>query len=237
MFGSYLEGEFWNNALSFLERKKLWSELKLFVPDIFEITEFTKEKLLKNLKIWDRVVFEEVEKWKLLSKKWLNKYLAFEINWTKFVIFDNHNVALYFIWKNYFKTWERLDLIHIDQHSDLREPDYIPESISNEKDLIDYTFKWTNVWNYLIPAQKFFVDEIFQKRTELSVLELKKTDVSWKILNIDLDFWAPEMATTNVSLEHIKKLMFDAKLVLFATSPYFLEQEKAINLLKNLFYL
>ena len=237
MFGSYLEGEFWNNALSFFERKKIWSKLKLFVPEISEITDFTNEKLLKNLKIWDRLVFEEVEKWKLLSKKWLDKYLVFEINWTKFAIFDNHNIALYFLWMNYFKTWRKLDLIHIDQHSDMWEPNFIPENILNEQELIDYTFKWTNVWNYLIPAKKFFINEIFQKRTEVSVLELKQSDVAWKILNIDLDFWTPEMATTEASLYHIKRLMFDAELVLFATSPYFLDQRLAIKLLEKIFYL
>ncbi len=236
MFWGYLEWRYWNNLLSYNERKKLWSDLKLFIPEILDLWKVRNiNDVFNYLSLWNKIVFEEVEKWKLLSKNWLDKYLFFEFNGVKYAIFDNHNVALYFLWKNYLDTKESLDLIHIDQHSDMRQPDYVPDKITNVKDLIEYTFKWTNVWNYLIPAKKlWFIGEIYQVRTEFKALELDKNFVKWKILNIDLDFWAKEMGTTKESLKKIKNLLKYSKMVLIATSPFFINQKEALNLLEKM---
>jgi len=240
MFWSYLIWPRWNNALSYDERKSLGSNLKIFIPDLINFWQINSntelvEVLDKYLILWDEIVFEEVEENKLVSKKGLKNYLFFELNGTKYAIFDNHNVALYFIWEYFLETWEKLDLIHIDQHSDLWKPDFIPERISSEEDLVNYTFTWTNVWNYLIPAQKlWFINQIYQVRTEYKLMQLAPDFVNWKILNIDLDFWSDDMATTRESLLRLKKLIPYAKLVLFATSPYFIDQNKAISLIKEL---
>lgn len=231
MFGSWIDCKCWNNALDWEKRQKLGSDCKLWVPQIKKII---LDNLYKNLILWDKIVFEVAENEKLLSKTGLENYLEFETWNTKFAIFDNHNVALYFLGKYFFETWEKLDLIHIDQHSDLRKPDFIPEKLDTEEALIDYTLKWVNVWNYLLPAQKFFINQIYQVRAESKLFELTKDFVKEKILNIDLDFWAPEMGTTLESLEYLKKLLPEAKVVLIATSPYFLEQRKAVKLMKTL---
>jgi len=53
-------------------------------------------------------------------------------------------------------------------------------------------------------------------------------------LNIDLDFWAPGMATCLEDLYHLKSLLPYAKMVLLATSPYFLDQKLAIDLILKL---
>ena len=231
MFGFWLECKCWNNALDREKRKQLGSDCKLWVPEIKKIA---LKDLYKNLILWDKIVFEVVENKKLLSKIGLKNYLEFDIWNTKFAIFDNHNIALYFLWKYFFETREKLDLIHIDQHSDLRKPDFMVEKLNTEKTLIDYTLKWVNVWNYLLPAQKFFINQIYQVRVEPKLFELTKDFVKWKILNIDLDFWAPEMGTSLESLKYLKELLFEAKLVLIATSPYFLEQNRAVELVKKL---
>ncbi len=232
MFWSYLSCKCWNNELSYEKRKLLKSKLKLYIPIIKTIK---KENLQKELKIWNKIVFEEAEKNILISKVWLDKYLCFEDKNTKFVIFDNHNVALYFIWKNFLYKNDKLDLIHIDQHSDLRVPNFIPNKIESEKQLIDYVFKWTNVWNYLLPAQKLFVWKIFQVRTENKLFSLTSSFVKWKILNIDLDFWSENMFTSENSLFFLKKILYNAKIVLIATSPYFIKQKRAIDLINKLF--
>ena len=235
MFWSYLEWKYGNNALSYNERKKLWSNLKLFIPEILDLWKVSGiNDVFDYLSLWNKIVFEEIEKWKLVSKTWLNKYLIFEFEGIKYAIFDNHNVALYFLWKNYLDTNKTLDLIHIDQHSDMRKPDYIPDNITNIRKLIEYTFKWTNVWNYLVPAKKlWFVGEIYQVRTEFRALQLNENFVKWKIINIDLDFWAKEMWTTKESLKKIKNLLKYSRMVLIATSPFFIDQEESLKILEE----
>jgi len=235
-FWNYIEESIWNNKLSFEERKKQGSDCILYVPDVLDIWEITKEKLNKFLKLSDKIVFEEFENWKLYSKTWLDKYLVWKIWNSQICIFDNHNLAFYFIWKYFLETWNKLNLIHIDQHSDMYEPYFYPKKLENIEDIEKYTFEWVNVGNYLLPLQKlWFVKEIYQKRTEISVLELEDNLAENSILNIDLDFWEVNMATTDKSLQKLKKYIWKSPLILLASSPYFIEQEKALKLIYKLF--
>ena len=72
------------------------------------------------------------------------------------------------------ETGEKLDLIHIDQHSDLREPNYYPAKLDSIEEIIQYTFKGVNVGSYLLPAKKYFVNEIYQVRTQFALRNLDK---------------------------------------------------------------
>ena len=53
------------------------------------------------------------------------------------------------------------------------------------------------------------------------------------ILDVDIDFRADKEAT-EADLEIVRKLMKQAQLVTIATSPYFMNQEKAIKLIQQL---
>ena len=235
-FWNYLTKPVGNNAISNNERKRLGSNLRLYVPNILDLWKLSLEKINDNLEIWNKIVFEVVENQKLKSFLWLSIYITGFIGNSRIFIFDNHNVAFYFIWKNYFKTGRKLDLIHVDQHSDMYVPGFIPDFLY-ENDIEKYTFEWTNVGNYLIPLQKlWFIWNIFQKRTEVSVLELDESLIDKCILNIDLDFWDPQMWTTTNSLLKIKKSIWKAPIILLATSPYFLDQKLAINLIKQILF-
>mgnify|MGYP005672046545 CR=1 FL=1 len=68
----------------------------------------------------------------------------------------------------------------------------------------------------------------------LLALQIPSTDF---ILDIDLDFWAPEMSISekNKTIEKTKELIHQASLLTIATSPYFLEQEVALKLLQELY--
>jgi len=236
-FWNYLEKNLWNNKLSYNERKKLWSSLKLFVPNILEFDFLNKDILENNLSIWEEIVFEEVLDWKLHSKKWLKNYITWKIWNSQVCIFDNHNVAFYFIGEYFLKKWKSLDLIHIDQHSDMYEPDFYLNKFNNLYDIEKYTFEWLNVWNYLLPLQKlWFIKDIYQKRTQIWVLELDDSLAENSILNIDLDFWEENMSTDEKSLLKIKKFIWKSPLILFATSPYFIEQQRAIELVKKILF-
>ena len=232
-FWNYLEKQVWNNIFSYKDRKKLGSECKLYIPYIKVWTWLESPDLQINLKLWKKIVFEEVENNKLLSFTWLENYLSFKLKNSQIYIFDNHNVAFYFLAKHFEKTKQKLDLIHIDQHSDMREPDFIPKKLEN---IEKYTFEWLNVWNYLIPLQKLWIIwNIYQCRTQTSVLDLDDNLLKNSILNIDLDFWEENMATDNQSLEKIKQYIGISPIVLIATSPYFIKQKRAVELIYKLF--
>ena len=246
MFWNYLEKPIWNNKISYEERKKLWSECKLYVSWLQDLTGLQdinnnlKDFLNNNLKLWDKIVFEEVLDWKLYSKTWLENYLVFNYKNSKICVFDNHNIAFYFVWQYFLETWKKLDLVHIDQHSDMYEEDIdfneYRKNLDLEEAILKYTFEWVNVGNYLLPLQKaWFINQIYQKRTEIWVLELEDNLVENSILNIDLDFWEENIATTKESLEKIKKYIWKSPLVLIATSPYFIDQKRVVDIIYNLF--
>ncbi len=55
-------------------------------------------------------------------------------------------------------------------------------------------------------------------------------------LDIDLDFWAPGMGTDlEKTIPLVRSLIREASLVTIATSPYFLDQTRALELLNLLF--
>ena len=235
-FWKNIKEPLWNNEISYEKRKEFLSECSLYIPHVKDIKHINLENLNKYLKIWDDIVFEEVLDNKLYSQKWLKYYLTGKYKNTKVCIFDNHNVAFYFIWKYFLETWKKLDLIHIDQHSDMKEPYFIPQKLNLLEEIEEYTFTWLNVWNYLIPLQKlWFVNNIKQCRTEYTLMNLTEKEVKNKILNIDLDFWADRMNSGSESLQKVKKLIKKSSLVLIATSPYFMDQKKALELIYELF--
>ncbi|HCB52085.1 TPA: hypothetical protein DEP21_06015, partial [Patescibacteria group bacterium] len=55
-------------------------------------------------------------------------------------------------------------------------------------------------------------------------------------LDIDLDFRAPEMSIEKYSqtIQKIKALISNAKIITIATSPYFLDQTLALKILKDI---
>lgn len=173
-------------------------------------------------------------------------------------IIDNHNHALYFRYKEYF-NWniqKSSKLIHIDQHTDMNQNKYkISLSPVRGEDRSEVIFNFTNkncnVWNFIKPAiAEWLLWEITQINTEYSLLNNKFPPLCWKhkrgdredfmktkILDIDLDFRAPEMTIEkyNQTIKITKNLIQNSRVVTIATSPYFLDQNLAIKILKDLF--
>jgi len=73
-------------------------------------------------------------------------------------LFDNHNHALYFWYlaRHQGKIGNNNLLIHIDEHSDMRDPEnYISQEETQDLEKVfDYVNFTLNVGNYIIPAQK-----------------------------------------------------------------------------------
>lgn len=152
-------------------------------------------------------------------------------------LFDNHNHAFYFWCKalNEGKFKEGIRLLHVDQHKDTREPENYDVDIYNMEDVKRYTNEVLNVGSFIKPAihHKMFDDVDIVDSTYS--MERKAPDKY--VLDIDLDFFSRDMEYIdfNWRIDRVKEYIKKAKVITIATSPFFIEQDKAIEALKMLF--
>lgn len=228
----YIEDEVWNNAFSFKKRQ----DKKIYVTNIIDWT-------IDDVKLWTEKVFEDFDfDWKLVSFSGLKNFVRFNFDWKECVIFDNHNHAFYFWCEAYKNKIIDLEatLIHIDEHSDMRDPNvYIKtEDLSDLEKVFNYTNFTLNVWNYIIPAIKSnLVKEVYQIRNETNIKEFNLVDDKNIILNIDLDFFSPwlDFIDYNLKLDFIRKMIKKSSFITIASSPFFIDQNLAIKVFKNIF--
>lgn len=234
----YIDTPVWNNVFSYEKRENK----RLFVANLKKI------QSLEEIELWKEIVFEEddgdgIIKWYTWLKNFYELDNIGEIK-TKIYIFDNHNHA-YFFWHKSRFEWvleNEATLFHIDEHADMRSPDtFLSQSeLGNVNSIFNYTNFTLNVGNYIIPAEKDgLVKKTYQIRTETALLDILNMPVLThnNILNIDLDFFHPDLDFIPFALkkEVILKLAKNAKLITIASSPYFINQELAIKVLKNIF--
>lgn len=241
----YITEAFWNNAFSYNKRPNK----KLYVPSL------TKINNLDDIRFWDKIVFEDYDfNWKLQSCTWLENFYEIEINnYPPIYLVDNHN-HVYFFWHKTRFDWtvsNESTLYHIDEHTDLRDPwIYLEqEELKDLERIFEYT-NYVDVWNYIIPAiHDWLIKEMHQIRSEseLDTLaplikgELKGDSILHSqnsiILNLDLDFFQPKLdyIDYNLKKEVIQKLIKKASLITVATSPFFIDQDLALKVLRDLF--
>jgi len=242
----YIEKPVGNNAFSYNKRENK----KLYVPSLIEIENFD------DIKLWNEIAFEDYNfDDKLSYNYWLKNFynikplpnppLQGEGTTAPIYLFDNHNHAYYF-WYLARKEgiiWDNNTLIHIDEHADTRDSwKYILKPESNDLNKVfDFTNNILNVGNYIIPAQKeWLIWEVIQIRNEVNLNDYLeyKNDFNWDIiLNLDLDFFRPELDYIDYNLK--KKVVLEvakkAKIITVATSPFFIEQNLAIKVFKDIF--
>lgn len=236
----YITDPIWNNAFSFDRR----TNKKLYVPELIKAK--IEDIVLQDDK--DKIAFEDF--WfddELSTNYGLKNFYEIDWNWKKIYLFDNHNHALFFWYlsRDKWLIWDNNTLIHIDEHADTRDPgEYLlkPKSF-NLEEVFNYTnFSKVNVGNYIIPAQKEgLIWDIIQIRNETNLLDYLENKDSFKdniILNLDLDFFQPDLDFINYDLK--KEVVLDAakkaSLITIATSPFFIDQELAIKVFKDLFW-
>ncbi|MBU0577970.1 UPF0489 family protein [Patescibacteria group bacterium] len=240
-----------NNSFSYDKR----TNPTITVPDIVDGS-------IDDVKIGDKIVFEDFdEDGNLKSCTGLQNFIRTVHPTTKkpVIIVDNHNHVFYFWYEA--RTNGQINngatLIHIDQHKDIRKP---AEKLNNSDDL-NSVFKYTNsilnVGNYIPPAmEEGLVRKVIPITSESEInkntpegapvppdkgvrgfARLRGTESSL-IVNIDLDFWAPEMdyIDNKLKIDTTKKWMEKADLITIATSPFFIDQELALKVLKELLY-
>lgn len=236
-----------NNAIDFLARKKLWSEGVLRIPSL-------KEWILQDVKLSSSgVCYEYVdENHKLISAWWLEFLIKLSYKDKDIYIIDNHNHAFACRWRSYFSwiLWRSSHLIHIDQHSDYAEPfQYIADfckDINSDIDqhIIDvYTNEILTIASFIKPALACgFCSSHDMILSESALLEY---DISHShstnrsiILDIDLDFRAPEMSTEyyDKTISIVKSMISfsQVKCITIATSPTYINQERALDILNDI---
>ena len=210
----------WNNQFCFNQVKNP----KIWIADTIDWT-------ANNLEIWENTVFREMKNWKVVDYRWLKNFIKLEKNNQTIYIFDNHNHALKYRIDE-FKEWNIsfwFNLIHIDQHTDMNSSEF-------ELDLSNPDLQVYNVWNFIQPAiQSWLIVQVEQINTEYKLLKYDMPKYDY-ILDIDLDFRAPEMSIEKYSdtIQKARTLISKSRVVTIATSPYFLEQNLAIKICKDL---
>lgn len=210
-----------------------------------------KANSYENLEIdHEHFAFAEKDKtWEIEYFHGLKNFLRIEkTGFPPIFIFDNHNHAVVFryniVYNNKIKNAE---LIHIDQHSDCWENKNHLE-LNWEENELEKVFKFANeecnVWNFIPPSVRSWIfTNQFQIRSTTALQNLKISRNQKFILDIDLDFcldWIGKDETNHASIKLLKnkfeEIWKNALWITIATSPYFLDQRKAIDIVKVLFF-
>lgn len=186
--------------------------------------------------------------WEIEYFHWLKNFLWIEnSNFPPIFIFDNHNHAIIFRYNIiYNKNFRNAELIHIDQHSDCRENENHLEINEREYELEDVFNFWNekcNVWNFIPPAiESWIISNQIQIRSTTALKNLRMDRDKIFILDIDLDFCLDWISKDKINLEAVELLKAkfyeiwkSALGITIATSPYFLNQDLAVSILRILF--
>ncbi|MDK2586571.1 UPF0489 family protein [Romboutsia sedimentorum] len=224
--GFYIEKPIGNNIFSYEERENK----KIYVPKLIEGN-------LDDIKVGDKIVFNEIDEEKEIKARGLKNMVKYNIDQKDVYIFDNHNHALYFWIKSLKKDKfsKGCKLVHVDQHKDMREPDDYNVNMDNIEDVFTYTNEVLNVGNFIQPALKhnIFSDVVIIDSSYGFDLDIKGEYV----LDIDLDIFSKDMdyIPHEIKICKIQNLIKKAKVITIASSPFFIDQEYAIKVLKELF--
>ncbi len=217
-----------NNAFSFNARK----QSEIFIPPLIDGTP-------EDLKIGQQIVFSELEDGTEKNFYGLKNFIHWQKEGREYFIFDNHNHAFFF-WA-YALQKKLIDfgetLVHVDQHTDMREPlKWISKKeFMDANEVFDYTNFKLNVGNFIQPAIKI---GLF-KSVEIidSSVTFEKLFSGQIVLDVDMDIFSAEMdyIPKSIKIAKIRAYEKQAKLVTIATSPFFLDQQKAIQLIREIF--
>lgn len=241
---SYLSDCLGNNALSFQERKNQWSDTRLYIPRL-------REWILDDVRFArDNTVYEYVdEDNKLVNSYGLESLVKLDFHGKDLYIIDNHNHAFAMWWRSYrdWKISRGNHLIHIDQHSDYAEPQVYMNNDFPTFDIKDisqlqidtYTNEVLTIASFIKPALACgFCISYEMVLTEYSLLHYWIPLQSSLIVDIDLDFRAPEMSIQEYdkTLNQVRKIISLPQVwcITIATSPTYILQERALEILHDI---
>ena len=206
--GFYIGKPIGNNIFSYEDRENK----KIYVPKLIEGT-------LDDVSVGEEIVFNEIDEDIEIKAKGLKNMIIYKYQDKDVYIFDNHNHAFYFWIKSLKKGnfTKGCKLVHVDQHKDTREPENYNVDIDNIDDVFKYTNETLNVGSFIKHALKH--------------------DILSEVIDIDLDIFSKDMdyIPYDLKVSKIKDLIKKSKVITIASSPFFIEQDYAIKVLKELF--
>ena len=224
--GFYIDRPIGNNIFSYEDRENK----KIYVPKLIEGT-------LNDVLVGEEIVFNEIDEYIEIKAKGLKNMIIYKYQDKDIYIFDNHNHAFYFCIKSLQKgSFKKgCNLVHVDQHKDTREPQDYNVNIDDINDVFRYTNEVLNVGSFIKPALKhnIFSDVVIIDSSYGFDLKIEGEFV----LDIDLDIFSKDMdyIPYNLKVSRIKDLIKKSKVITIASSPFFIEQDYAIKVLKELF--
>lgn len=224
--GFFIDKPMGNNEFSYYERKNK----SIYVPKCIEGD-------LNDVLMGENVVFSEMEFDKEVNCIGLKNIIKYKFKNKDIYIFDNHNHAFYFwiISLQNGKFNKGCKLVHIDQHKDMREPKDYNVDINNIEDVFRYTNYSLNVGNFIKPAlhHNIFSDVIIIDNSYSFKFNINEEYV----LDIDLDIFSKDMDYIDYDLKinTIRKYINNTNVITIATSPFFINQNYAIKVLKDIF--
>lgn len=228
--GFYIDQPVGNNTFSYDDRENK----QIYVPPLIKSD-------LSDLTPGDKIVFSEIEDGVEKNKQGLKCFIHWIINDKDIFIFDNHNHAfLFWLWGWMDNTVETGSiLVHVDQHTDMRKPSKpFSETLDNNisfETVFQYTNYELNVGNFIQPA----IDVGLISSVEMinSTTALNNPIAEKCILDVDMDIFAPELdfMDNQIKLAKIQSYIKKASFITIATSPFFIDQSRAINFIKQMF--
>jgi hypothetical protein len=185
------------------------------------------------------VVFSEIQDGKEVNCCGLESFIHYSYRDKHVFFFDNHNHAFFFwlysLKNKYFS--KGLPLVHVDQHKDMRRPaELLPVSQAEDTDKIfSYTQNILNVGDFIVPALEL---GIFSNVIDVSSSAGFEKDLPDElVLDIDMDIFSQDMdyIGKDIKMKYLKEAVERAAVITVATSPYFIDQSKAVELIQELF--
>ncbi len=228
--GFYINQPVGNNAFSHSKR----INKQIYVPPLIQ-------GKLSDLALGDKIVFSEIEDQIEKNITGLKNFIHWNANNKNIFIFDNHNHAFFFWMWGWMQGKIEVGtiLVHVDQHTDMREPGVQLQGKLDPEITLDKIFKYTNfelnVGNFLLPAINLGLFSSIEMINNSTAFNNPIPDKF--ILDIDMDIFIPELdfIDNQIKLVKIKSYIKKASFITIATSPFFIDQNIAIKYLNNLF--
>ncbi len=244
--GFYIDTPRSNNAFSYSQR----SIKRIYVPPLIKGS-------LEDVKVGDEIVFCDIIDAPHVAAasghpaesqaKGLKHFVHMERPGQNIFIFDNHNHAFSFWAAGVFQGVipEGTDLVHVDQHKDTRMPEHYfhmrvgaasgrPGVADDINQACRYANDVLNVGNFIPPALEagWFKDVVQVGSAEAFSVDIRGPFV----LDIDLDIFAPVMdyIPDEVKLSRLREWVAQASFITMATSPFFIDQNRALHYLRCL---
>jgi len=206
---------------------------------------------LNDLKVGQHVAFQDFEGEHWLECVGLESAILCLDYPIPIYVFDNHNHVFY-AWAEALKMdWfqKGATLVHMDEHFDDAPPptpsplagEHPLQRLDNLEDVWRYTNEVLQIATYIKPAMQTGIFKDCLNYVESKDFEARRDALQCVsiddnvVINLDIDVFHPDMShiSWRQKIDVLKHYLPQTRLITIATSPHFIDQEKAIELVKK----